>query len=387
MLQKIELKYDPLDPETLLNPYPIYKKLRENAPVYWHEGMKSWVLTRYDDCKEVLRNHEVFTTDRRRVGVEIPDVRHTVQSLDPPDNIPLRNLLTRAFNSQDINNVREKIHVLIKDIFKKHKSINEFDFMREVSAPLALSMTAITLGVDEPNLDSFLEISEAITRQMDSGLRPENIEPGNQAREKLNTLVGEWFAAEDRPGIVSYIRKHAQNTNVPEHYIRNTTGTMFNASFGSLYAVFGNVVLALLEHPEVFDKLNDKSLIDTGVDELIRFDGPAQGTGRIAAKTTKIRDTTIQKGDVIVVLFAAANRDPEVFPEPDSIILDRSKNPHLGFGWGPHTCVGTFFGKLAIKELILCLLEESSRLRLLRRPTRRVTATSRGIELLPVSFS
>ncbi|MEB3057451.1 cytochrome P450, partial [Bacillus pseudomycoides] len=113
MLQKIELKYDPLDPETLLNPYPIYKKLRENAPVYWHEGMKSWVLTRYDDCKEVLRNHEVFTTDRRRVGVEIPDVRHNVQSLDPPDNIPLRNLLTRAFNSQDINNVREKIHVLI----------------------------------------------------------------------------------------------------------------------------------------------------------------------------------------------------------------------------------------------------------------------------------
>ncbi|CUB11028.1 Cytochrome P450 107B1 [Bacillus cereus] len=386
-MQKLDLRYDPLDTETLLNPYPTYKRLRENAPVFWHEGMKSWVLTRYDDCKEVLRNYELFARDRRRVGGEIPDVRHNVQSLDPPDNVPLRSLLMKAFNSQDINNVREKIHQLIRDIFQKHTSMSEFDFMREVSAPLSLSMTSIMLGVEEPDLDSYLEISEAIARQMDSGLNPENAAPGNQAREKLNELVDKWFEAKDKPGIVSYIRHNAQDANVPEHYIRNTTGTMFNASFGTLYAAFGNVVLALLEHPEVLGRLQDKSLIDTGVDELIRFDGPAQGTSRIATRTTKIRDTVIQRGDIVLTLFAAANRDPEVFPEPDSIVLERSRNPHLGFGWGPHVCVGTFFGKLAIKELILCLLEEKSRLQLVRKPTRRVTATVRSIELLPVSFS
>lgn len=386
-MTKTELQYNPLDSETLNNPYPIYHQLRENSPVFWHEGMKSWVLTRYEDCREVLRNHELFARDLRRIGADIPDIKNNLQTLDPPANMPLRNLMIKAFNSQDIESIRRRVHDLIEDIYKKQASNKEFDFMKEVSAPLSLSLTCILLGIEEPDLESIVEISDAIAYQMDSGLVPENAELGISARKKLNELVEEWLAAEEQPGILSYIRKNSQKANIPEHYVRNTTGTMFTASFGTLYASFGNALLVLLEQPDILDQFKNQELLDSGVDELIRYDGPATGTSRFAVKETKIGDTIIKPGEIVLTLLAAANRDPEVYPDPDRIILNRSAKPNLGFGWGPHSCVGTLFGKLAIQQLIVCLLESPRRLQLVSEPKRRNTATVRCIDVLPVSFN
>lgn len=386
-MTKTELQYNPLDPETLNNPYPIYHQLRENSPVFWHEGMKSWVLTRYEDCREVLRNHELFARDLRRIGAEIPDIKNNLQTLDPPANMPLRNLMIKAFNSQDIESIRRRVHDLIEDIYKKQASNKEFDFMKEVSAPLSLSLTCILLGIEEPDLESIVEISDGIAYQMDSGLVPENVELGNSARKKLNELVEGWLVAEEQPGILSYIRKNSQKANIPEHYVRNTTGTMFTASFGTLYASFGNALLVLLEHPDILNQFKNQELLDSGVDELIRYDGPATGTSRFAVEETKIGDTTIKPGEIVLTLLAAANRDPEVYPDPDRIILNRSAKPNLGFGWGPHSCVGTLFGKLAIQQLIVCLLESPRRLQLVSEPKRRNTATVRCIDVLPVSFN
>lgn len=177
------LTYDPLHPDTLENPYPIYKKLRETTPIFWHERMKSWVLTRHDDCMKVLQDSDLFALDMRRVGVEISDVRKNLQSLDPPENGPLRALMMKAFKSQDIENIRAKIRTSINSTFQKQETYKEFDWMKEVSAPLALSLTSILLGVEEPELELYMEISDAIAYQMDSGLSPENFEPGEQARK------------------------------------------------------------------------------------------------------------------------------------------------------------------------------------------------------------
>lgn len=147
MVTQTDLHYNPLDPETLLNPYPVYARLRENAPVFWHGGMKSWVLTRYADCKEVLQNYHLFARDQRRVGRDYPNVRHNVQALDPPDNLKLRNLLLKAINSLDIEDIRKRVHNKIQDAFEKQESKTKFDFMREVSAPLSLSLSAILVGM------------------------------------------------------------------------------------------------------------------------------------------------------------------------------------------------------------------------------------------------
>jgi cytochrome P450 len=168
------------------------------------------------------------------------------------------------------------------------------------------------------------------------------------------------------------------------HLIRNSAAMMFNASYGTLFAMVGNAALLLAERPMVLAELADRTLLSTGIDELVRYDGPAQGTSRVAVRDTTIAGVEIRAGDSVVTLLAAANRDPSVFAEPDSIQLTRQPNPHLGFGSGPHACFGSEFGKLGLTAMIGVLAEEGRNLRLAAPPTRRVTATVRSLDILPI---
>lgn len=380
------LRYDPLDPGTLASPYALYARLREETPVFWHEQLASWVLTRYRDCRDVLRDHALFARDRRRVGEDVPEFRQSVQSLDPPDQTSLRGLFINSLRAQDLDGIGRRARLQVADIFDRMSSRAEFNWMTEVAAPVSLSITAELLGVEEPELAPYVQISDALARRMDYGLLPGVVETGDRARKQFNALVDSWFETNDRPGTLHDVRKNAAKARLPEHYIRNTTSVTFNASFGTVYATAGNVALTLLQHPEALARLRDERLLDTGVDELIRFDGPAQGTSRVATGRTTIRGTVIEPGQTVLTLMAAANRDPEQFPRPDELVLDRSPNPHLGFGWGPHACLGTIFGQLAVKQLVLGLLDADAPLRLAGTPERRRTATVRSLDRLPVTF-
>lgn len=379
--------YDPLDPAMLENPYPHYARLREEHPIFWHEGMKSWVLTRYQDCRDVLRNHEVFARDRRRTGEEIPEFRQSLQTLDPPAQAPMRSLIMNAFHAQDLPEVGLRARRRTAGILDALAERDSFDLMREVAAPLALSITADLLGVREPDPEDYAEISAAIAERMDAGLKPENAARGDRARTRLNALAEEWFAdADDRPGVLRDVKQRAVKADLPPHYISNSTGMMFNASYGTVYATVGNVVLTLLQRPGLLEEFEDARLLTPGVNELIRYDGPAQGTSRVATRTVEIHGTTVRPGQIVLTLMAAANRDPREFPHPDTLLLDRTPNRHLGFGWGTHACVGAVFGQVAIRELIVCLLGAPGRLRLAGPPTRRPTATVRSLDVLPVAI-
>ncbi|MEW1750682.1 cytochrome P450 [Streptomyces angustmyceticus] len=380
------VRYDPLDPDTLTSPYALYAHLRETTPVFWHEQMESWVLTRYRDCREVLRDYRLFARDRRRVGEDVPEFRQSIQSLDPPAQTSLRGLFINSLRAQDFDAIGRRSQHQIADIFHRLSGRAEFNWMTEVAAPVSLTITAELLGVDEPELGPYVQISDALARRMDSGLLPSTVEVGDQARKDFNALVDSWFETNDRPGTLHDVRENAAKAKVPEHYIRNTTSVTFNASFGTVYATAGNVALTLLQHPEALEQLRDESLLDTGVDELIRFDGPAQGTSRVATRRTTFGDTVIEPGQTVLTLMAAANRDPEQFPRPDELVLDRSPNQHLGFGWGPHACLGTMFGQLAVKQLVIGLLNVPAPLKLAGTPVRRRTATVRSLDVLPVTF-
>lgn len=379
-------RYDPLDPDMLKSPYVQYAHLRETTPVFWHEQMESWVLTRYRDCRDVLRDYDLFARDRRRVGEDVPEFRQSVQSLDPPAQTSLRGLFINSLRAQDFEGIGRRARVKIAEIFDRLSGRMEFNWMTEVAAPVSLSITAELLGVDEPELGPYVQISDALARRMDSGLLSSTVPVGDQARKDFNAIVDSWFEVYDRPGTLHDVRENAAKAKLPEHYIRNTTSVTFNASFGTVYATAGNVALTLLQHPEALEQLRDESLLDTAVDELIRFDGPAQGTSRVATRRTTIGDTVIEAGQTVLTLMAAANRDPEQFSRPDELVLDRSPNKHLGFGWGPHACLGTLFGQLAVKQLVLGLLDAPEPLKLAGDPVRRGTATVRSLDVLPVTF-
>lgn len=380
--------YNPLHPDTLANPYPLYAELREQTPIFWHEQSNSWALTRYRECREVLRDNETFARDRRRVGVEIPEFLQNIQTLDPPELTPLKTVLSDALRSQDLDAMGQRARGGIERLFRTLAERDRFDWIHEVAAPVALSVTSELFGVEQPAQDLYVPLSDSIARRMDIGLDPGRAASGDDAKNQLNSLVEQWFAAEDRPGVLSTIRRTGSKAGVPEHYIRNTTGVMFNASYGTLFATISNIALALIQHPEALQTIrlrsNDK-LLETAVDELIRFEGPAQGTSRVAARPTTIAGQPIERGDVVLALVASANRDPREFARPEELVLDRAPNRHLAFGWGLHGCLGAVFGRIAVREIIYCLAEAPD-LWLAGAPKRRTTATVRSLDLLPLTF-
>jgi len=222
---------------------------------------------------------------------------------------------------------------------------------------------------------------------MDSGLVPEQSERGTAAAAQLMESVDAWFEAPGASGIVPTLARSPEFIRAPDTLVRRTLGAMCNAAYSTIYASIGNATLALLEHPEALRRLKeDNELAVTGADELIRFDGPAQGTSRVATVETTIDDTTIERGHVVLTLFGAANRDPAQFASPNELVLDRSPNRHLGFGWGAHACFGAEPARHALREYVARLAAFPRTLELAGEPRRRPTATLRWLQMLPVAF-
>jgi cytochrome P450 len=382
-----EYRYDPLSPEMLENPYPHYARLRESTPIFWHEGMGSWVLTRYAECRTVLRDFSAFARDRRRAGEQLPEFRQSLQSLDPPEQLPLRRMMLGAFTDQDLPAIGATARELVDRLHERQETGSAFDWMSEVSAPYALGTTAALMGVPSPELAGYREISEGIALRMDAGLCPRNIERGDRARNDLNALASTWFdRLPDGPGVLPEMRRRAATVPHADHYVRNSAAMMFNAGYGTIYAMAGNVVLALLENPDLLERLRKEDLFETAAQELVRYDGPAQGTSRVAIADMEIADQPVGRGDVVMTLMACANRDPRQFDNPEVLDLARHPNRHLGFGLGPHSCLGSKLGHLAIVALLRALAQAPRELRLAARPTRRATATVRSVAELPVRF-
>jgi cytochrome P450 len=256
--------------------------------------------------------------------------------------------------------------------------------MTHIAGPFALHVTSELIGVRRPALVQYVQVSELIAKAMDGGLIPENIEPGEAARGELNELVVQWISNKPLPGVLSAATNAARGTDIDTRLIINTLGTMFNASFGTLYAMIGNLILLLADHPEALYALEAGASLDTAIDEFLRFDGPAQGTSRVCVKPTTIAGVSIAPGDTVLTLLASANRDDNQFSQADTLVIDRRPNTHLAFAWGAHSCIGAMFGKAAIAELLRTLLMARLAFEVVRPVTRRRTATVRCLTCLPV---
>nr|CEL18183.1 putative cytochrome P450 hydroxylase [Kibdelosporangium sp. MJ126-NF4]CTQ90587.1 putative cytochrome P450 hydroxylase [Kibdelosporangium sp. MJ126-NF4] len=380
--------YDPLSDQTLANPFPVYSRLRETRPVYWHEGMRSWVVSRYKDCMSVLLQHEVFAGDWRRVGEEIPASSMSIQSLDPPEQRRIRQLVMNGFHEQDLDALGSRAFQLSRDILQRHTGAPAFDLVEEVAVPMALDSISRLLGVPTPDRRSFVAISDAIVDSMDEGLRPEVGDAGTAARVRLSELVHEWFEAKPERGLIGYLVRHRDPALVPEDVVVNTTRVMFQAGYSSLSVAAGNAALALLENPESLRSLAaNPEQLDTAVDELMRYDGPVQGTSRVCVTDTELGGQVILRGQVVVVLFASANHDPEQFTTPESLVLNRNPNPHLGFGWGPHVCTGSLHAKIALAGFVRSLVSLPVFPVLAGKPVRHQRATVRCLQSLPLTLA
>ncbi|MFE2470546.1 cytochrome P450 [Streptomyces mirabilis] len=384
------VRYDPLDEATLADPYPVLAALRAQAPLVWHDTMESWLVTGYDDCVRVLRDHESFARDPRRLGRTVPEASLSVQVLDPPHQAAVRSAFMTSLHAQDLPALQERTRRDITARLEVLAPQPEWDVMRELAQPVALDAIADLLGVTPPPLTEWVQVSDTIMRSMDGGLNPDLVEPGRAAREKLSELVASWFTTTGSPArLLGHVRARTADAG-PElaRYVVHTARVMFQGGYSTLAAAIGNAVDTLARNPQAQRALRETpQLRATGVDELVRYDGPVQGTSRLAAAAdVLLGGRTVHRGEKVTVLFQAANRDPAHFEHPDRLVLDRSPNRHLGYGWGTHACLGTTLAQRVLIALLDALADHPGLLHPAGPARRRHTATMRAFDHLPVTL-
>jgi cytochrome P450 len=371
-----------LRPDVLPDPYPLYRQLRDERPVYWDEVLGSWVVSRHADCVAVLRDPVRFSSDWRRIGEKTPDALLSVQTLDPPEHGPIRHLLVDGVRAQDLQALEvattRRVRTLLEPLAGR-----QVEFMSAVIAPLALSTMTSFLGVPDPDLDWFASRSAAIVDAMDSGLRPDRAGPGLAAREELTALVGRWLADRPSGGLVAFLLQRYDEWEVPVPVLMNSVRVVLHAGVESAGRFLGNGLYGLLRVP---GGLRGYAAADpsTAVNELIRIDPTVQAEARAVVSRATLGGRDLEPGQSVTLLLGAANRDDRVFDRPDELRLDRAPNPHLGFGRGAHACLGSPLAALLGRATFGALAAAYPAARLAGTPRYRANATLRGLDRLDV---
>src|SRR5580658_502934 len=343
-----------LDPDVLADPYPLYHRLQAENPVFWDSYMHAWVVTRYADVVRVLRD---FSAARIRTPEQLsamdlselnPMARVMVKQMlfmDPPAHKRIRSLASAAFTPQRVEALRSHIRDIVRDLLAKVKGTGRMDVIADLADPLPCIVTAEMLGVpveDHPRLKLWsqdfaemlgnfehnadcvpriLKSTQDMTAYFRAAMRKENLRPDG--------LVGSLTNAEiDGDRLTE------------EEVIANCIITLIGGQETTTNLIASGT-LTLLRNPAELEKLRrNLSLVPSAVEELLRYESPVQHTARIAPQDTVIGGQQIRKGQAVIAVMAAANRDPERFPDPDRLDIAREDNRHVAFGWGAHFCFG-----------------------------------------------
>ncbi|HTY78248.1 MAG TPA: cytochrome P450 [Candidatus Bathyarchaeia archaeon] len=390
------VEFNPLSPETIEDPYPLYQRLRADAPVH-RSPLGMWVLSRYDDVAMFLRDprfgrrgfQEVIST---RFGH--PGFGRSMLLQDPPDHTRLRTLVSKAFTPRVVEGLRGQIQSLVDGLLDGMAARGEADLIAELAYPLPVSVISTMLGVPVEDRGRFRAWSSDIARSIEALIvsDPEIVARGNAAGRAVTEYFQDLLAERRRHPradlLSGLIAVEEAGDQLSTEELLATIVLLFLAGHETTTNLIGNGVLALLRHPAELRRLReDPALIGPAVEELLRFESPVQRVSRIVYEDVTIEGCTIPGGSLVMGLLGAANRDPAHFPQPERLDLGRQDNRHLAFGWGIHFCLGAPLARLEGQIAIGTLL---ARLPALALATERVqwrqTFTLRALAALPVRF-
>ncbi|WP_406632312.1 cytochrome P450 [Amycolatopsis sp. WGS_07] len=380
--------YEPLDPRVLADPHPYYRRLREEHPVYWHGMLGSWVVTEHAAGRQVIADSSRYASDFRRAGIEVPAASASLQRLDPPEHTGIRRLLVSALHQLPQRAMAEHLRAAMTARLLALADSRPADLVWGFARPIALDTISRYLGVQPPDGADFELRSNAIVRSMDAGLDPSRAEAGNRARAELSELVSGWLADENQTGFVAAAnRARCARTGISSDLLANSLRAVLHAGYESSSRLLGAVLLRLARRPGLLDLLSGVDGAEELADELVRLDGSVQADGRMCVADGELGGQRIRRGDTVIVLLAAANRDPAVFPCPDEVNPRPQRGLHLGFGRGAHSCLGAALVGLQLRTLFCCLRDNGITLTLAGAPVWEDTATLRGLTSLPVQVS
>ncbi|GAB4090203.1 cytochrome P450 [Hydrogenophaga soli] len=349
--------FDPYSPAVDADPFPFYKRLRDEFPCFWSAEAQMWVLSRYSDIVTALNDWQTYSSASGNLMTELPGrAGATLGSSDPPKHDRLRGLIQHAFMKRNLLALEEPIRDVAKQVFGQLNGVDEFDF-KEVSsqftvkvlmAALGLPMGADALVPEQEVRDNAVLMVQSDARTRAKG--PEHIAAYNWMQDYASKVIALRRANPQNDLISHFAMAEIDGDRLDDREVLLTTTTLIMAGVESLggfmmmmaynLATFTDAQAAVVANP---------ALLPDAVEESLRFNTSAQRFRRRLMKDVTLHGQTMKEGDFVCLAYGSGNRDERQYPNPDVYDLGRKPRGHLGFGGGVHACLGTAIARLAVK--------------------------------------
>jgi cytochrome P450 len=377
-------RYDLYSHEFRLATHETYARMREESPVHLQPGLDGetpiWFVTRYEDVVSVLTDNDRFDVDPKLAltpeelatlggGNPEPDprVNENLLAKDGEDHRRLRRLVTKAFTPRMVEQLRPRIQEIADDLLDRVAGRGHMELVDDFAFPLPITVIAELLGIAAEDQQRFREWSNTFVTP---ALTPELQEIAARHTEEFVAYLDELFAtrrAEPTDDLVSaLVQAEDEGDHLTENELYSMVVLLIVAGHETTVSLITNAVHALLTHPQQLYALRaDPGLLASGVEELLRFDSPVERTiARWAVDDLELGGRKIERGDVVIAVVGSANRDADEFSNADDLDLARADTRHVGFGRGPHYCLGAPLARLETEIALETLLRRLTNLRL-----------------------
>ena len=390
---------DLTDPAVVADPYAAFAAARAVAPVQWHEGLGLWLAFTHAEANAVLRDRRLGRIWRdkepaERFGSFNLIHRNAILEMEPPDHTRLRRLISTAFARGHVERLRPWVEDLagrlVDGLVERSDGTEPVDVLSGMAEQLPVDVIAELLGVPVADRPLLRPWSNAIVKMYEYGRTAAVEDAAERAAAEFVSYLRELAADRRRsPGedLLSHLVsvRDAEGDRLTEDELVTTCILLLNAGHEATVNVSGNGLLALLRHPDQLRRLReDRTLLPTAIEELMRFDSPLQLFERTAIEDVGIGGITVPAGSKIAALLGSANHDPAVFDAPETLDVGRTDNPHISFGAGIHFCIGAPLARVELQASFGALLGRTSSLELGAEPHRRPEFVIRGLADLPV---
>jgi len=366
---------DLLDDEIVQNPSPYYAMLREQHPCYWNERWRGWVLSRYDDVYDAMHSQRFLADritpwyltrlddeERERYKATYRALHSFVVFTDPPDHTRLRRIFSRAFTPKAVQTMRAITEEMVKEHLDQWGRGMTVDLNAQFAYPLPANVISTIIGARREDLDKLQHWAEAITTLLLAGVGDDT--RLDRAQTALLEFKGHLKQLYDeridnpRNDMMSWLME-VQRTDplLSEDDVLHSCIILLNAGHETTQTLICNTLTTLIDLPEHFEFLRQTpQAMRTAIEEGLRYNGPLKGTIRLAGEDMELHGQQLRKGDRVLLMMGAANRDPAKFENPETFVPTRDPNPHLSFSHGIHFCLGAPLARMeaeiAFNELL-----------------------------------
>lgn len=400
--------YDLRGAALFANPYPFYQRLRSDHPVHLDTSLGCWVVTSYRDVSLALSDRRL-SSERFMSAVTFEDkswqnlapllvhISNLMFFADPPKHTRLRSLVNKAFSAQMVETWRGHIQRVVNDRLDLVQGNGNMDIIRDIALPLPMQVIADMLGIPSNDQPQFKRWSDDLAEFLGN---PPTLELCTRLMQSIQDFM-EYFRsivvqrrnagadAHSQNDLINVLIQAKDNADAlsEDELLINCIG-LFAGGHETTTNLIGNGLLALLRNRAEMQKLQDNpQLITSAIEECLRYDSPVQFTARKALEHIEIRNKKIYKGQSVLLMLGAANRDPDQFHDPDRFDISRQDNRHLAFGHNIHYCIGAALGRLEAQIAINTILRRMPGLQLTPQPLRwQENLSFHGVKELPVTF-